>query len=181
MLLLVIPKNWDVKASYENSASNLTRGEAIALIVDGFSLEKKYRVLIHDCLINDGECFFAFSAMSDYAGIRLEPLILYPDVFPAHPYAKKINIATILGLVHGHLEVESTPFYPQEPITRIQALRVMLEAGNLMSWKEQFELKNTPPPVTGFKDIDSKLYFVKYNLVVGNSAITVATTRPETI
>ncbi len=32
-----------------------------------------------------------------------------------------------------------------------------------------------------FKDVDSKLYFVKYLLVDGSGSITVATTRPETI
>jgi valyl-tRNA synthetase len=32
-----------------------------------------------------------------------------------------------------------------------------------------------------FKDVDSKLFYVKYKLVDGNGSITVATTRPETI
>ncbi len=153
--LLGRPGVFSVKALGINTSDDiLTRGEAVALIVDGFNLEKKYGTFIHNCLNNTGECFFVFSAMSDYDGIRFKPLILYPDVFPAHPYAKKINVATILGLVHGHLEVKSTPFYPQEAITRIEVLRVMLEAADLMKWKEKFELTNAPVITTGFEDID---------------------------
>ncbi len=121
----------------------IKRGEAVHMVVAAFELEKRQRSFLKDCLTHLPECFFAFSARSDYDEIRFEPLILYPDVFPAYRYYRDINLASMLGLVQGHLTFEQTPFKPEMPVTRVQALKIVLGAADLISWKEKFELSNS--------------------------------------
>jgi len=118
----------------------LTRGEAIQNVVNFFDLENRYKTLIDSCYKFPDECFFVFSAMSDFDGIKFKPLLLYPDVSSGNKYAGAIDTATILGLVHGYLNEDQTPFHPNYYITRIQALKVILGASQLLSWKDKFEL-----------------------------------------
>ncbi len=124
----------------DSSAVLLTRGEAVKAVVSSFELEKRNADYISGCLGSPDECFFVFSAMSDYDDIRFDPLILYPDVFPANRYYNAINTATIFGLVHGYLDEESSPFHPNDRITRIQALKVVLGAAGMVVWQDKFEL-----------------------------------------
>jgi hypothetical protein len=136
----------------------LTRGEAVSEVVTSFDLADKNHSLIKDCLQVPDDCFFVFSVMSDYDDIRFSPLILYPDVFPANKYYNAINTATILGLVHGYLGEQSTPFHPEDRITRIQGLKMILGAAGLMTWKDKFELikdalTDSMPPV--FADVNT--------------------------
>lgn len=118
----------------------MTRGEAVSKIVSAFNLEEKQKDFLRDCIKHPDDCFFVFAAMSDYDGIQFFPLILYPDVFPAYRHYKSINTASMLGLVHGYLEEETSPFHPEAEMTRIQALKVVLGAAELMKWKDRFEM-----------------------------------------
>ena len=134
-------------------AKLLTRGEVVSRVVDFYHLKKERRAFISDCLSHADDCFFVFAAMSDFDDIAFDPLSLYPDVTPLNRYYEAINVASMLGLVHGYLGDRSTPFRPEVVMTRIQALKLTLGASGLMHWKERFELgtiENTP-----FTDVDS--------------------------
>lgn len=128
--------------SFQDTKSSQTvdRGEGVSTIMKSFDLAKKQGSFIDNCLHHLEDCFFVFSTRSDYDQIQFKPLILYPDVFPAYRYYAEINLASMLGLVHGYLEENSSPFYPGEPMTKIQALKVLLGAANLIQWKDRFEL-----------------------------------------
>ncbi len=47
-----------------------------------------------------------------------------------------------MGLVHGYLNEEGTPFKPEHVITRIQALKIVMASADMIQWKERFELEN---------------------------------------
>lgn len=135
----------------------MSRGEAVYQIVTNFKLTEKDGKFLDICLKSPDECFFVFSDRSDYDGIRFAPLILYPDVFPAYQYYAEINTASALGLVHGYSEEDQSPFHPMEAMTRIQALKVVMAAANLLQWKEKFELMGDsggPEYELPFDDID---------------------------
>lgn len=119
----------------------LTRGEVVAKVVSYFELEAKQKDFLADCIAHADECFFVFSTMSHFDGIQFFPLILYPDVSPAYEYYDEIMTASMLGLVHGYLEEDTSPFHPDAGITRIQALKVVLGAVDAIKWKEKFELQ----------------------------------------
>ena len=121
--------------------SLLNRGEAVSKVVAAFDLEKKQKKFLLDCLGHPDDCFFVFSTMSHFDDIRFTPLILYPDVFPAYKFYGAINTASMLGLVHGYLEEDTSPFHPETGMTRIQALKVVLGAADAIKWIEKFELK----------------------------------------
>jgi hypothetical protein len=152
---------FNAAGSSSQDSVRIKRGDAVAKIVNAFNLEQKNKNFITDCLKHPDECFFAFSAMSDFDWIKFRPLILYPDVFPAHSYYGAVNVATMLGLVHGYINEEYSPFKPEEPMTRIQALKVILGAANLLPWKEKFELEGEmansggDESVLPFKDLSS--------------------------
>jgi len=38
------------------------------------------------------------------------------------------------------MDEDSSPFHPNDPMTRIQAVKVILGAAGLVSWKDKFEL-----------------------------------------
>jgi hypothetical protein len=130
----------------EDPQTGLNRGDAVSRVVSSFELRKKFGTFVRDCLQHADECFFVFSAMSHYDGIRFSPLILYPDVFPAHKDYRAINIATMLGLVHGYLDEHDSPFHPEIGMTKIQALKVVLGAADLMKWKDKFEMTEDDYP-----------------------------------
>ena len=118
----------------------ITRGEAVHKMVQTFDLADKNATFITDCMAHLDECFFVFTAMTRFDGVTLDPLRLYPDVSPAYSYEKDIHLATMLGLVHGNIDIKGSPFYPRAYLTRIQALKILLGAGDLMAWREKFEL-----------------------------------------
>lgn len=118
----------------------VTRGRAVHDVVETFDLRQKNATFITDCLQHLDQCFFVFAAMTRYDGMSLDPLRLYPDVSEAYVYAEDVHLATMLGLVHGNIDVKGSPFYPRAYMTRIQALKVVLGAGNLLTWREKFEL-----------------------------------------
>lgn len=131
----------DVSNSF-NDNEPLTRGEAVQRVVDFFDLEVSHAKFLKSCFLVPDECFFAFTAMSDFDGISFDPLTLYPDVKSGNKYADAINTATILGIVRGHINIDQTPFYPNHYLTRIQALKVILGATEQLPWKEKFEMED---------------------------------------
>jgi hypothetical protein len=140
--ILTVDNVADIQVSYGSTHGDepLTRGEAVQRVVDFFDLETHNQKFIESCFQVPDECFFVFSAMSDFDGITFDPLTLYPDVKIGNKYSEAINIATLLGLVHGYLSENQTPFHPNHYLTRIQALKVIFGATNQLSWKEKFEM-----------------------------------------
>lgn len=131
-----------VSASTDIDTRIITRGEAVHHVVDHFELKSRNRSFINQCEAQPHDCFFVFAAMSDFDDIDFEPLQLYPDVFPNDDHYDAINTASMLGLVHGYLDEETTPFRPNNEITRIQAVKIIFGAADIMKWVEKFELEN---------------------------------------
>lgn len=137
------------------------RGEAVSLIMEAFDVKQKNSKFIDLCTLYVHDCFFTFAAQSDFDGIAFEPLKLYPDVNEKIRYYDAINLASMLGLIHGYINEEGTPFKPEVVITRIQALKIIFGASELLPWKEKFELSDEElTPImenkdSVFKDVDS--------------------------
>jgi hypothetical protein len=118
----------------------LSRGEATDLAVKYFRLEEKNAGFLRDCDAVPEECLFAFSARTDFHDLRFDPVILYPDVYPAYRYYKSINLASKLDLVRGYIQAPESPYLPEQPITRVEALKLIMGASGLLNWKEKFEI-----------------------------------------
>ncbi|MBD3328218.1 hypothetical protein GF340_02825 [Candidatus Peregrinibacteria bacterium] len=131
---------------YNYPSRILSRGETVEIIIKSFELNIKERSFLQSCKSEPDYCFFTFSAMSDYDGISFSPMQLYPDVTLNTRYYDSINTATMLGLAHGMQSMEGTPFLPQHVMTRIQALKLIMGASDLMTWKEKFELSEADLP-----------------------------------
>lgn len=121
----------------------ITRGDFISTVIDKFSIKEERKEFINDCYLYREFCFFAFSGVSDYSGIKLEPnIILYPDVSYGSKYYEPVTIATMLGALHGYASEKDSPFKPEAFITRIQALKVILSINQLVEPMLKFELAN---------------------------------------
>ena len=118
---------------------NLSRGEATDMIVKYFDLQNQNKTFLQKCDFNLEECLFSFTSRSSFDEIRMKPLILYPDVYPAYKYYKSINIASELDLVRGYYDAENSPYKPEQKITKIEALKLTLGASGLVAWKDKFE------------------------------------------
>lgn len=143
----------------------MTRGEVVERIVDGFELGQREASFLGACREQPHDCFFVFSAMSDYDDIAFEPFVrLYPDVNDKFRYYEAITTASMLGLVHGFMDEEDTPFKPEVVMTRVQALKITLGAADVLQWKERFELTeadmqvSTPYVDTALRDVDNWWY-----------------------
>jgi hypothetical protein len=124
-----------------DNSEYLSRGEATDLVVRHFNLEKKNENFLKECKKNPGECLFSFSARTNFDEFRLEPLILYPDVYPAYKYYKSINTASKLDIVSGYFAEADSPFRPEQKIKKIEALKLVFGASGMLDWKEKFELE----------------------------------------
>lgn len=144
LLIVILPQlAFAQNASLENNTRMLSRGEVVYRIVDAFDLTTREKTFLTSCREHLDECFFVFSAMSDFDDISFDPLLrLYPDLSPHHRYFEAINVASMLGLIHGYLHEDGTPFRPESVMTRIQALKVVLGAADLLEWKDRFELSS---------------------------------------
>ena len=173
-----------LRAVMESSDQKVTRGELITNVIDSLNIKKNKKDLIENCYEHKGFCFFNFLAMSTYDGIKLDPtLILYPDVLPSDPYYDDVNIATLLGLTNGFLNEKDSPFHPELPITRIEALKIVLGAADLVEPKYQFELiaslgsyDNLVNQKSYFTDINAKIpsmwWYPRYvNFAVENNIV----------
>ncbi len=118
----------------------LNRGEAVDQIVKYFELETRRGDYLQSCDIELEFCLFDFLARTDFVEYRMEPLILFPDVYPAHPAYQSINLATKLGLISGYYAETNSPFKPQNGITKVEALKIVMGAADLISWREKFEM-----------------------------------------
>ncbi len=124
-----------------DSGAEVTRAELVKVIIDAFDLRNRKKDFLESCYEHKEFCFFNFTAMSSFNGISIEPeLILYPDVFPNHKYYSYVNDATILGIVNGYLSADNSPFRPDTHVTKIQALKMILSASDLVPAKYKFEL-----------------------------------------
>lgn len=132
-----------ILAEDQSSAHFLSRGEVVAQVTETFDLKNKHKDFIEACFVNLDDCFFVFSAMTDFDAIQFHPIILYPDVSVAYRYYDDITIATMLGLVHGYLDEDQSPFHPRALMSRIEALKVVLGARGFLDWKERFEMMAT--------------------------------------
>ncbi|MBD3270427.1 hypothetical protein GF376_02780 [Candidatus Peregrinibacteria bacterium] len=121
------------------SGGYLTRGEATEMIVENFKLQDHKSAFLDQCNADLEICLFHFSGMTRYEELRIDPLILYPDVFPAHPNYEAINLATKLDLVRGYINAENSPFLPQKEISKVEALKIVLGASETMKWKDNYE------------------------------------------
>ena len=96
-------------------------------------------------------CLFDFTGRSRFDGMKLQPqLLLYPDVTPNDPYYESINTASLLGLVHPYDE-KNGPFHPEASISRIHALKILLQATGMLDWKEKVELKKELQGIAGIR------------------------------
>lgn len=120
--------------------NNLSRGEAVDLAVKYFDLEKANTKFLRECDSDVDSCLFTFTARTNFDELQTKPLILYPDVYPAYRYYKAINIASKLDLVRGYFEEDQSPFRPEQPITKAEALKLILGSSGALNWKEKFEL-----------------------------------------
>lgn len=118
----------------------VTRGKAAGMIVDYFDLETQNAQFLRDCDLDPDSCMFAFSARTNFDNFRLDPLILYPDVYPAYRYYESVNLLSKLDIVSGYYAEYQSPFRPEQAITRVEALKMVMGASGMMSWKEKFEI-----------------------------------------
>ncbi|MCX6734609.1 MAG: S-layer homology domain-containing protein [Candidatus Peregrinibacteria bacterium] len=154
-----------LRSVMEPDDQRVTRGELITNVIDRLGIKKNKGELIKNCYEHKEFCFFNFLAMSNYDKIQLNPsLILYPDVLPSDTYYEDVNIATLLGLTNGFLNEKDSPFHPALPITRIEALKIVFGASELVEPKYQFELisslgsyKNLISQKTYFTDINARV------------------------
>lgn len=143
----------------------VSRGELVKITLDHLNIREKKSDYLQNCYDFRDFCLFNFTTMSGYKDLTLEPeIILYPDVQPDNTYYDDINIATMLGLVNGYLSEDNSPFHPELPVTRIQALKIVLGAADLVPQRYQFELiallgsyDNLLKQITPFVDMDAKI------------------------
>ena len=173
-----------LKSILDINDQEVTRGEFLKLALDKLDIRNKKSDYLKNCYDYRDFCLFNFMAMSSFNDIKLEPdLVLYPDVLPGSGYYEDVNISTMLGLVNGYLNEDASPFHPDLPITRIQALKVVLSAADLVPPKYQFELiamlgsqEALSTQKTYFADVDPKVSSVWWqpryvNFAVENNII----------
>jgi hypothetical protein len=152
-LLTTLAFGTNIATAQDSAIAGLSRGEAIDLTVKSLDLEKKNQDFLNECDRDLEACTFTFSSRSNFSEISLDPLILYPDVYPAYRYYKSINLATKLDLVRGYFEEGNSPFKPEQPITEVEALKLVMGASKVMNWKEKFELS-----------VEDSKSWIKFNL-----------------
>ncbi|MEK7673511.1 MAG: S-layer homology domain-containing protein [Patescibacteria group bacterium] len=139
----------------EIGTDGVSRGELLKVVFESFDLKQKKADYIRDCYKYSEFCLFNFLAMSTFDGIQLNPeIVLYPDVSPESPYYEEINLATMMGFVNGYTYFKDSPFHPEAKITRIQALKVILSATELVEPKYKAELKDIEN--TYLKDVNNR-------------------------
>jgi hypothetical protein len=131
-----------VRADTGSELPSLSRGEATDLVINFYDLEKKNSTFLTECKADLDTCMFTFSTKTNFDGLRTSPLILYPDVYPAYRFYKSINLASQLDLVRGYYQEDQSPFRPEQPISRVEALKLVMGASGMLSWKDKFEVSN---------------------------------------
>jgi len=128
-------------AKPEPGSEPVTRGEFVSTVVEKFNIKESRKSFIDNCYNYREFCFYAFMGFSNFDGIKLAPdIVLYPDVPVGSEYYEPVTIATLLGAVSGNGGEPNTPFKPKDPITRIQALKILLGINQLVKPMYKFEL-----------------------------------------
>jgi hypothetical protein len=146
----------------------ITRSEVLHEVIERLDLKAKKADFIANCYEYKEFCLFNFIAMSLYNDIKLEPKpILYPDISENSKYYEDIVIGTMLGLVNGMVSEKNTPFRPNDPISRINALKIVLGAADLVKPMYRFELakelgsyENLVTQPSYFEDVDPKITYM---------------------
>lgn len=157
---------WPGKYRYKTPAADesLTRAQFVYGIIQGFNLDTKNKEFLRQCEANPEFCLHDFAKETGFRGIKYSPkVILYPDVSEENFFYEQITQAASLGIMKGFMEAKESPFKPDEYITRIHALRVILEASGMIEWKSYAELKKelggdkaVQNQLTPFSDISAK-------------------------
>lgn len=196
LVLLGAKTSMQLHAATIADNSSIKRGEAVVFLVKNLDLKDKKKTFLSSCHTNIAECIFAFAARSNYDFIKTEPLILYPDVFPAYRYYEEINIASLLDIVTGYWGEENSPFRPEESLSQIEALKIVFIGTEIFPWKEKFELENEKNNISvtnsesrNFsEEINSKIdplnsaqwwYFRYINFAVQNNLINLDNFEPN--
>jgi len=97
----------------------------------------------------------------------LGKLQLYPDVPPELPGSYAINISTMLGDVQGYYQEKNSPFKPNQPITRVEAVKVIMGAVDGVNWLYYEELQSILGGTVGiraqktpFTDVDASVDYM---------------------
>ncbi|MEK7545382.1 MAG: FG-GAP-like repeat-containing protein [Patescibacteria group bacterium] len=153
----------DIFYSLPDEEDIVTRASVVDQVVRDFDLKNKEKDFLKHCRQIIEMCLYDFTGRSRFEEMKFQPqLLLYPDVKSSDPYYESINIASLLGLVHPYDE-KSGPFHPEASISRIHALKILLQATKMLQWKEKVELKKELGGIPGihrqktpFLDIDLK-------------------------
>lgn len=141
----------------------ISRGEFLKIFFDTTNLEETKSTYLKNCKNEIEYCLFTFDIISEFE-MSFDPLQLYSDVPPEHPYADYINMATMIGFVNGYISEEGNPFKPDKPIKKIQALKIILSGLDLVKW--QFEKDPNFIPEVLFDDINEQAketwWYLKY-------------------
>lgn len=154
-----------LRTIFDQDDQEVSRGELVKITLGRLNIREKKSDYIQNCYDFRDFCLFNFTTMSGYKDLTLEPqIVLYPDVQPENTYYEDVNIATMLGLVNGYLSEDNSPFHPELPVTRVQALKIVLGTADLVPPKYQFELiallgsfDNLLKQITPFADVDAKI------------------------
>ncbi len=138
--LFLLSGNSVVWAAETAAATPLSRGEATDMVVKFYDLEKKNESFLTECRADLDSCMFTFATRTNFSEYRTSPLILYPDVYPAYRFYHSINLASQLDLARGYYQEEQSPFRPEQPISRVEALKLAMGASGMLDWKDQFEI-----------------------------------------
>ncbi|MFA6992684.1 MAG: hypothetical protein WC269_05430, partial [Candidatus Gracilibacteria bacterium] len=131
----------DQKEILEPKDKPVSRGELVSMVFEKFNLTERKKDYFDDCKKHLEFCLFNFITVSTFDNLKLSPdLILYPDVLPISKYYNNINFGTMLGLLNGYSAEIDSPFHPERNVSRIQALKIIFGAADLVSPKYKFEL-----------------------------------------
>ncbi len=146
----------------------VSRGELVKIIFDKFDLRTKKADFLSNCNKFKEFCLFNFMATSLYNDIELEPqIILYPDIKPGSVYYRDVVDATMLGFINGYMNDKDSPFRPDRPVTRIEALKVIFGALDMVQSKYKFQLvsilgsnEEIMNQKTYFDDVNPKIQYM---------------------
>ncbi|MBI5152468.1 FG-GAP repeat protein [Candidatus Peregrinibacteria bacterium] len=148
---------WQGKYRYKTPAADesLTRAQFVYGIIQGFNLDAKNKEFLRQCRANPEFCLHDFAKETQFHRMKYSPkVLLYPDVSEENFFYEQITDAASLGIMKGFMEAKESPFKPDEHITRIHALRVILEAAKMIEWKSYAELKKE---LNGDKAVQNQL------------------------
>jgi len=157
----------------------VSRGELVKIIFDEFNLRSKKTDFLNNCYKHKEFCLFNFMATSLYNDLKLEPqTVLYPDIQPGNVYYRDIVDATMLGFINGYMNDKDSPFYPDKPVTRIEALKVILGSLDMVQQKYKFQLasilgsyRDILNQKTYFDDVNPKISYMWWYLRYTNFAV----------